>query len=298
MEKAEAPVFFDAAVRRRPGPFRKLLRFFRTKPLGAAGGLVVALLVIVAIFAPLVAPHEPNQLSQRDILKPPSAEFFFGTDDFGRDIFSRIVYGSRISLYVGIFSMIAGTTSGALLGLLGGYFGGRTDNLIQRVMDVMMAFPMLVLALAIVAVLGASLNNVILAIAFPIVPRAARVVRSSALTVKQNQYVDAAKAMGCGDGRIIFMHILPNCTAPYIVLATAQLGGAILVEASLSFLGLGVPPPHPTWGSMLTGAAQRFAQTAPWMAVYPGIAISLAVFGFNLLGDALRDVLDPRLRRG
>lgn len=285
-------------MRRRPGTVQRLLRFFRNKPLGAAGGLIVAILVVVAVFAPLVAPYDPNELRQRAILKPPSAEFILGSDDFGRDIFSRIVYGARVSLYVGILSTVFGTTVGALLGLIGGYWGGQTDNTIQRIMDVMLAFPMLVLALAIVAVLGASLNNVIVAIAFPIIPRSARVVRSSALSAKENQYVDAARAMGCGDWRIIFVHIMPNCIAPYIVLATAQLGGAILVESSLSFLGLGVPPPHPSWGGMLTGAAQRFVQTAPWMAIYPGIAISLAVFGFNLLGDALRDVLDPRLRRG
>ncbi|MFH1485650.1 MAG: ABC transporter permease [Chloroflexota bacterium] len=298
MRTAEEAIFRDAALRRGLGTVQQLIRFCKTKPLGASGGLIVAVLVVVAVLAPLVAPYEPNELRQTAILSPPSAEFILGTDDFGRDVFSRIVFGARISLYVGIFSTVFGTTVGAILGLVGGYLGGRTDNIIQRVMDVMMAFPMLVLALAIVAVLGASLNNVIFAIGFPIIPRTARVLRSNALSVKENQYVDAARAMGCGSWRIIFVHILPNCAAPYIVLATAQLGSAILVESSLSFLGLGIPPPHPSWGGMLTGAAQKFVQIAPWMAIYPGIAISLAVFGFNLLGDALRDVLDPRLRRG
>ncbi|MBI4498095.1 MAG: ABC transporter permease [Chloroflexi bacterium] len=277
---------------------RRVARFVRTKPLGAVGALLIVLLVGTAALAPLLAPYDPLELRVDQTFVPPGGEFPLGTDNYGRDLFSRIVWGAQISLYVGILAVVFGTTTGALLGLVSGYFGGRLDFWLQRVMDSVMAFPGLVLALAIVAMLGQSITNVILAISIVIIPSASRVERSQALAIKQQMYIDAARAVGATDSRILMFHMLPNAMAPYIILATAELGGAILIEASLSFLGLGTPPPHPSWGAMLSGAAQQYAQRAPWMAIFPGLAITGAVFGFNLLGDALRDVLDPRLRRG
>ena len=264
--------------------------------MGAIGALFILAIVLLAILAPLIAPYDPYELRSDLLFRPPSGQFWLGTDDYGRDVLSRIIYGARISLYVGILAVILGTTHGLLWGLISGYFGGRTDFIIQRVMDSLMAFPTLVLALAIVAALGQSTFNVILAVAIVLTPNANRVIRSSVLSLKEHVYVDAARAIGCPTWRILLGHILPGCVAPYIIMATVALGSAILAEASLGFLGLGTPPPEPSWGSMLSGAAQKYIRQAPWMAIYPGIAISLAVFGFNMLGDAVRDVLDPRLR--
>jgi peptide/nickel transport system permease protein len=275
---------------------RKVLTFVRRKPLGAIGGGIIAIFILVAIFAPLLAPFDPYQIDPGNILKAPSRTNWMGTDEFGRDIMSRIIWGSRISLIVGISSVILGTTTGALFGLVSGYFGGRVDDVIQRVVDTLMAFPMLILALAMVAALGPSIGNVILALSVVIMPNSARVIRSSALSVREKPFVEAARNLGFSDARIILRHVLPNCVAPYIILATAGLGGAILAEASLSFLGLGAPPPEPSWGAMLSGQTQSYMKVAPWLAIFPGIAISFVIFGFSFLGDALRDVLDPRLR--
>jgi peptide/nickel transport system permease protein len=271
-------------------------RFVRRKPMGVAGVVIVCLLVVMAVFAARIAQYDPYQIRALLRFQPPGSVFWFGTDDFGRDVFSRVVYGARISLEIGISAVLLGTSVGALVGLISGYSGGRTDLVVQRIMDALMAFPTLVLALAVVAALGASLPNVILAVAFTLIPVANRVVRSVALSVRETTYVMAARGLGASERRVLFTHVLPNCFAPYVVIATANLGTAILAEAALGFLGLGVPPPTPAWGSMLSGAAQSNLFRAPWMAVYPGGAITLAVFGFNMLGDALRDVLDPRLR--
>jgi peptide/nickel transport system permease protein len=271
-------------------------RFARRKPMGVVGILIVCLLVVMALFAGPIARHNPDQVRALQRFQPPGSAFWFGTDDFGRDVFSRVVYGARISLEIGIAAVLLGTSVGALVGLISGYFGGRVDLVVQRVMDALMAFPTLVLALAVVAALGASLPNVIAAVALTLIPSANRVVRSVALSVRATDYVMAARALGGSEWRVVFIHVLPNCFAPYVIIATANLGTAILAEAALGFLGLGVPPPTPAWGSMLSGAAQNHLYRAPWMAVYPGVAISLAVFGFNMFGDALRDVLDPRLR--
>jgi len=265
-------------------------RFARKKPLGAAGGILVLLLVGTAVLADVLSTHDPVRTST-NVLVAPGADFWLGTDNLGRDLYSRIVHGSRISLLVGLASTVVG-----LIGLISGYAGGKTDLLSQRVMDIMQALPILVLALVLAAALGPSLPNAIVAISIPIVPRAARVIRASVLGIRELTYVESARALGARHVRIALRHILPNTMGPFIVLATAQLGGSILVEAALSFLGLGIPEPYPSWGRMLSIAAAEYAERAPWLVIWPGLAISLAVFGTNLLGDALRDTLDPRLR--
>jgi peptide/nickel transport system permease protein len=276
--------------------WQRLLLFFKRKPLGAAGAVLLFSFVGMAILAPLLATHDPDLNNYRTRVKPPSAEHWFGTDNFGRDIYSRVIHGARISIYVGVSASLLGTMCGAMAGLISGFFGGRVDHLIQRIADVMFTIPGLVLAMSIVTMLGPSMINVIIAIAIPRVPNSNRVIRSAVLAIKESVYVEASRAIGCSNWRIIWRHLLPNSTAPYIIVVTASLGGAILVEASLSFLGLGVPPPAPSWGRMLSVEGMRYFETAPWMAIFPGIFISAAVFGANLFGDALRDVLDPKLR--
>ena len=270
--------------------------FVRRRPLGAIGAAIIVVMVALAATAGFIAPYNPVENDYAAMLSAPSAAHWLGTDAFGRDVFSRIIYGSRTALMVGLGASLIGATLGSLIGVASAYFGGRTDLIVQRIMDVFFAFPVIVLALAVVAVLGTGAGNVILAIATPMVPRCARVVRSSALAVREMPYIDAARASGFGHRRIILRHMLPNVMAPILILATAFLGEAILLEASLSFIGLGVQEPTAAWGLMLRGAAVEFAETAPWMAIFPGLAISLAVFGFNLFGDSLRDALDPRLR--
>jgi len=281
---------------RKKGWLHSVWSFSKRKPLGAIGAVTLLVFIFVAIFAPLVARNDPNWQFRKDTLESPSSEFWFGTDSLGRDIYSRVIYGARISMYVGVVATSVGTGIGLLLGLGSAYFGGTIDNLLQRVMDIMFAFPSLVLAMALVAALGGSVNNVMIAIAVPLIPGTTRLVRSSALAVKSTQYMDAAIAIGSSPWRLVFRHMLPNSMAPFIVYATAFLGAAILIEASLSFLGLGVKPPAPSWGRDLSGEAVRYFEIAPWMAIFPGVAISMAVFGINLFGDALRDVLDPKLR--
>jgi len=272
------------------------LDFSRQRPLGALGAAIILIMTIVALSAHWLAPYDVLQTDYGAMLAAPSARHWLGTDAYGRDVFSRIVFGSQTALIVGLGASVIGATFGALIGVASAYFGGRIDMLVQRVMDVLISFPLIILALAVVAILGTGLQNVILAIAIPMIPRCARVVRSSALSVREMPYVDAARAAGFRDSRIVLRHMLPNVMAPYLIMLTAFLGQAILLEASLSFLGLGVQEPIAAWGLMLRGAAVEFAETAPWMAFFPGLAISLAVFGFNLFGDSLRDALDPRLR--
>jgi peptide/nickel transport system permease protein len=269
--------------------------FVRKNPLGAAGGLLMLLLILAAALAGVLATHNPIRTSTR-VLVAPGAEFWLGTDNLGRDLWSRVVYGARISLLVGVSSTLMGAVTGGLIGLVSGYVGGKTDLIAQRLMDIMQALPILVLALVMAAALGPSLVNTIIAISVVIAPRAARVVRASVLAIREFAFIEAARALGDSHSRVAFRHILPNTFGPFVVLVTAQLGGAILAEAALSFLGLGIPEPYPSWGRMLSIAAAEYAQKAPWLMIYPGLAISLAVFGTNLLGDALRDTLDPRLR--
>ena len=270
--------------------------FVRRRTLGAAGAAVVMLMLLVAVSAALLAPYDPLAVDFGAMLAAPSAGHWLGTDAFGRDVLSRLLYGSRTALIVGFGAAFFGATAGAILGVGSAYFGGRIDLYLQRFMDVFISFPLIILALAMVAILGNALPNVIIAITIPMVPRCALVIRSSALGVREMPYVDAARAAGFGHTRIVLRHMLPNVMAPYLILLTAFLGQAILLEASLSFLGLGVQEPTASWGLMLRGAAVQFAESAPWMAVFPGLAISLAVFAFNLFGDSLRDALDPKLR--
>ncbi len=290
--EAQAPPEMAA----REGLWTSLYHFAREKPLGAAGGILMLVIILVAILAPWLAPMDPLRTHVREALAAPSGQYLLGSDELGRDSLSRIIYGARISILVGFTAMFFGTVTGTIINVFSAYKGGWVDILVQRVMDVLLAFPTLIMALAIMAVLGPSVRNVIIAISIPFIPRAGRVVRSAALAVKEQQYVEAAQAVGASQWRIVFRHVLPNCMAPYLIIATALLGTAILVEASLSFLGLGIPPPTPSWGRALA-EAMEFFNASPWLAIFPGIAISLAVFGVNLLGDALRDVLDPRLKR-
>ena len=280
----------------RPRTWSVLVRFIRRKPLGAAGGVLMVVMVLTAVLAEFLQTHDPIATDAAYTLGRPSAEHWLGTDHLGRDIYSRIVHGARVSLIVGLASTLLGSVLGGLVGLLSGYIGGKTDLVAQRLLDILQGLPLLVLALVMSAALGPAIHNVVIAISIPIIPRAARVIRSSVLSIREMQYVEAARALGVRHLRIAFRHILPNTVGPFIVLCTAQLGSAILVEATLSFLGLGVPEPYPSWGRMLSVSAAEYAQKAPHLVLFPGVAISLAAFGSNLLGDALRDVLDPRLR--
>jgi len=268
----------------------------RRYPLGAVGFIIVALFIFTAAFANFIAPVDPTSTNAKYSLAPPSSMFWLGCDFMGRDMYSRIVHGARISLAVGAGAMGLGALIGITVGLASGYLGGWFDLLVQRLLDIMQSLPLLVMAIVMAASLGPSLRNTIFAIAIPLVPTVARVVRSSTLSLREQPFVEAARAVGMGEVRIAVRHVLPNTLAPLIVLATAQLGSAILVEASLSFLGLGIPEPYPSWGRMLSESAAEYVRTAPWLVIFPGVAISLTVFGTNLLGDALRDILDPRQR--
>jgi peptide/nickel transport system permease protein len=273
-----------------------VLIFIRKKPLGAAGAFVILGMLAVAASAELLAPYDAYTADYGAQFAAPSAEHWFGTDEFGRDLMSRIMYGARIALFVGFSASFIGCTIGGLLGVMSAYLGGKVDLFLERLMDILLAFPQLILALAIASILGPAVQNVVIAISIPIIPRAARVVRATALSVKENVYVEAVNALGARQHRVVLRHIVPNVLAPYIILLTAQLGGAILAEAALSYLGLGAAEPTPSWGLMLSGSALSYAEKAPWIPIFPGIAISLGVFGFNLFGDSLRDSLDPKLR--
>ena len=269
-------------------------RLCQRYPLGAIGSFIVFIVVFAAVFADFVAPYDPTTTSAKMSLSPPGSDMLFGGDMMGRDVLSRIIHGARISLAVGIGSTVLGGLLGTIIGLMCGYWMGLFDLLIQRIIDMMQALPLLVMALVMAASLGPSLENTIIAISIPLVPQVARVIRSNVLSLRELPFVEAARAVGMSDLRIVFRHILPNTLAPLIVLGTAQLGSAILTEASLSFLGLGVPEPYPSWGRMLSESAAEYVRVAPWLVIFPGIAISAAVFGANLMGDAVRDFLDPR----
>jgi peptide/nickel transport system permease protein len=290
-----------AVTYRVPKQHHPLLAFIVYQPMGTFGLVVILAMVFAAAFAPWVAPHDPLAVDYANLMAPPSWEHWLGTDNFGRDVLSRIIYGAQTALAVGFLSSFWGSTVGAVIGVVSAYFGGKTDMIIQRFMDVLLSFPIIVLALAVVAILGKNIVfgidlNLIFAIGLPMVPKVARVVRSSALAIRELPYIDAARAAGFSHTRIIFRHIVPNVVAPFLIMLTAFVGQAILLEASLSFLGLGVTEPTPAWGLMLSGSAADFYREAPWMIIFPGVAISLAVFAFNLFGDSLRDWLDPKIK--
>ena len=288
LEEAQAPGALRA------GTATRLLLLVLRNPLGLAGLLLVLTLVVVGSLAPFIAPHGQNEMTFVPF-QGPTWGHPFGTDKLGRDILSRVIFGARISLAVGFISVVGGTTAGTIIGIVSGYFGGWADNLIQRIADTVMAFPGLILLLIIISVLGPSIENVVIVIGVGIVPGVSRVIRSAVLAEKQNQYIEAAQAMGASPLRILLRHLTPNVMPLAIVIATTLLAGAILAEAALSFLGLGVPPPNPSWGADVSQARNAFPIHV-WWAFFPGLAIALTVLGFNFLGDALRDILDPRLR--
>jgi peptide/nickel transport system permease protein len=283
-------------VERPESIWSKIRYHLAAHPLGLVGAAMMVMFVFCAVFADLITTYSPTATDAGLRLLHPGSGHALGTDQMGRDIFSRIIYGSRISLAVGLGSTFLGSIFGVALGLASGYLGGWVDLVIQRIVDVLQAVPLLVLALVMAAALDPALDNTIVAISIPLIPYTARVIRSNTLALREQPFVEAARGVGMSEFRIAVRHVLPNTIAPLIVIATAQLGAAILTEASLSFLGLGVPEPHPSWGRMLSESAAEYVRTAPWLVIFPGLAISLAVFSTNLFGDALRDILDPRLR--
>jgi len=291
---------FDSELRRAGAQatqgWRRLAFLARRHVLGTVGLALMTAFVLAAIFADFICRYSPLTVDSAHALAAPSAQHWMGTDSFGRDVWARIIHGARISLAVGIGSTTLGASIGVIIGLTSGYLSGWIDLVFQRVTDILQALPLLVLALVMTAALGPSLPNVIIAIAIPLIPIVARVIRANTLALREQPFVEAAKSIGMSEMRIALRHVLPNTLAPLIVLATAQLGSTILTEASLSFLGLGIPEPYPSWGRMLSESAAEYVRIAPWLVIFPGIAISLAVFGTNLFGDALRDILDPRQR--
>jgi peptide/nickel transport system permease protein len=289
------PAFDEVAALRRSF-LERVLGFIRHEPLGTIGVLIVAIVALAGIGADWIAPYPPTANDFAAMTEAPSWAHLLGTDQFGRDQLSRIIFGARTALIVGLSTAALGGFSGLVLGVASAYFGGRLDLYLQRVLDVLIAFPLIIMALTVVAIFGSGVQNVIIAIAIPLIPRCARVVRSSALAIREVPYIDAARACGFGHMRIIMRHMVPNVVAPFLIMLTAFVGQAILAEAALSYLGLGVQEPVPAWGLMLQGGAEEYATTAPWIAIFPGLAIMLTVFGVNIFGDALRDVLDPKLR--
>ncbi len=297
---ARTPVAPGAAADAQPdlqrSPLQAVRQFVRRQPLGTLGLVIVLVMFAAGAMADWIAPYDPEANDFAAMMQAPSWEHLLGTDQLGRDIFSRLVFGARTALLVGFSSAVVGGVIGLVLGVTSAYFGGWFDLVFQRVLDVLMAFPLIILALAVVAVFGTGVTNVIIAITVPLVPRCGRVVRASALAVREVPYVDAARALGFSHARIVLRHMVPNVVAPFLILLSAFVGQAILAEASLSYLGLGVQEPVPAWGLMLQGGAEEYATTAPWIAVFPGLAIVLTVLGISLFGDALRDAIDPKLR--
>lgn len=282
-------------VDKRSGPWRDAWRAFRKNKMAMLGLCIIVFFVLIALLAPLIAPYSFKEQELVNRLKAPSAAHWFGTDDLGRDLFSRVMYGARISLWVGFSSVIGSIIVGTLLGILAGFYGKWVDMLISRMFDILLAFPSILLAIAIVAILGPSLRNALLAIAIVNIPTYGRLVRAKVLSLKSEEYITAARAIGMKDTRILLTHILPNSLTPIIVQGTLGIATAIIEAAALGFLGLGAQPPDPEWGKMLSDSRQ-FIQKAPWTVIFPGVSIMLTVLGFNLMGDGLRDVLDPRMK--
>lgn len=285
----------EVEIEKTAGPWREAWRSFSKNKVAVVGAIIVLFFILLAVFAPLIAKEGLNDQLQSDRLLPPSAQYWLGTDDFGRDILSRIIYGARISLSVGFFSVIASVIVGSILGIIAGYYGRWVDMIISRIFDIMLAFPSILLAIAIVSVLGPGLENALIAIAIINVPNFGRLIRSKVLSIKEDEYITAAKAIGMKDVRILFSHILPNSMAPVIVQGTLAVATAILEAAALGFLGLGAQAPAPEWGKMLADS-KSYLQSAPWTMIFPGLAIMLTVLGFNLMGDGLRDALDPKMK--
>lgn len=281
---------------RRPGFFKYTIYYFRHKLLGTVGLCIVVVMILTALFADLIAPYTYQEQNYTAVLNAPSLSFFFGTDNFGRDIFSRVVHGARISMMVGFLAVTMGTGIGAVVGLISGFFMGRVDAFVQRIVDMWMSFPDLILALTIVAVFGNTMPNVILAIAMTILPRGVRIIRSSTIAIREMDYTMAARSIGASDLRTMLRHIMPNTVAPFLIIMSSMFGTAILTEAGLSYLGLGISEPTPSWGRMLTGQAAQYAPSAPWILAFPGFFITITVMGFAFFGDALRDLFDPRQR--
>jgi peptide/nickel transport system permease protein len=290
------PAIADDAFEIRRSALRAAWIFCRRQPLGTLGMVIVVITAIAGLSANWIAPYSPTANDFAAMTEAPSWAHWLGTDQFGRDQLSRIIFGARTALIVGFSCAFVASAAGMVLGVGSAYFGGRLDLYLQGVLDVVMAFPLIIMALAVVAIFGTGVHNVIVAITIPLIPRCARVVRSSALAIREVPYIDAARACGFGHNRIILRHMVPNVMAPFLIMLTAFVGQAILAEASLSYLGLGVQEPVPAWGLMLQGGAEEYASTAPWIAIFPGLAIALTVFGFSLFGDALRDALDPKMR--
>ncbi|WP_313237770.1 nickel transporter permease [Sporosarcina ureae] len=285
----------EAELEKTTGPWREAWVGFRKSKVAVVGAVIVIFFILLALFGPLVTKEGINEQLMTDRLQPPSSEYWFGTDDFGRDIFSRIIHGARISLSVGFFSVVGSIVVGSFLGIIAGYYGRWIDTIISRIFDIMLAFPSILLAIAIVSVLGPSLRNALIAIAIINVPNFGRLIRSKVLSIKEDEYITAAKAIGMKDFRILFSHILPNSMAPVIVQGTLAIATAILEAAALGFLGLGAEAPYPEWGKMLADS-KDYLQNAPWTMIFPGLAIMLTVLGFNLMGDGLRDALDPKMK--
>ena len=284
--------------KRRPFLIDLMFRLVREKPLGTVGGVIVLILLLVGIFADWLAPFGYNEIHLADSFTPPSTHYILGTDELGRDLLSRVIYGARISMYVGLGCSAIGVVISVLIGSISGYLGGTTDLMIQRLVDAWMAFPSLMIILAVMTVVGTGLVQVMVVLGVLFGVSRTRVVRSAVVSIKENIYVEAARAIGCTHREILIRHILPNITAPIIVLFTVDMGTAIITEASISFLGLGIPPPTPSWGGMLSWAGRQYMRSAPWMAIWPGLALAIVVYGINMLGDGLRDIFDPRLRGG
>lgn len=286
----------DVATKSTSGPWREAWRTFRKNRLALAGLVIIVFFILIAFIAPYVSPYDYKEQVLTDRLQAPSAEHWFGTDDLGRDVFSRVLHGARISLWVGFFSVIGSIIAGALLGLIAGFYGKWVDMFISRLFDILLAFPGILLAIAIVAILGPSLQNALLAIAIVNIPTYGRLVRSRVLSLRQEEFITSARTLGAGNARILFRHILPNSLTPLIVQGTLGIGTAIIEAAALGFLGMGAQPPDPEWGKMLSDSRQ-FIQKAPWTLIFPGLSIMLTVLGFNLLGDGLRDTLDPKMAK-
>lgn len=287
----------EATSRRRPLPWELTVRLVREKPLGLIGALIVLVMTLMGIFADILAPYPYDQPHYEDSLLPPSWNYLLGTDFLGRDLLSRLIHGARVSLLVGLGAVTLGTLLSSTVGITCGYFGGKFDTVVQRFVDAFMSFPPLLFLLFVMSILGPGAVNVILVLGLVAI-RESRVLRGAVLSTKENTFLDAARASGAKPARILLAHILPNVMAPIIILATSRWGGVILAQASLSFLGYGVPPPFPEWGRMLGSESRVYMQQAPWLAIFPGVFLSSAVFGWNIFGDALRDLLDPRLRNG